>query len=111
MLRLLVVIRSFKTLFYETIVAAVLGAIITIFFLRGMYLVLTFASKTYGLEDKDTNNSTENSLLFLGLLDGFLVQLLLLLLWMGMAVSLHWPILCLLGLLFQSSNAGRFKAV
>lgn len=35
-----------------TIIAGVIAAIITIFFLRGMYLVLTYASATYGLEDE-----------------------------------------------------------
>ena len=56
----------------ETIIAAVVGAVITIFFLRGMYLVLTYASETYGLEDDgndlndDLNESQENNGLLYG---------------------------------------------
>ena len=50
-----------------TIVAAIAAAVITVFFLRGMYLVLTYASETYGLEDEDEHLSTakeNDSLLF-----------------------------------------------
>jgi uncharacterized protein YacL len=53
----------------ETILAAIIGAIITVFFLRGMYLVLTYASETYGLEgdedlDHDSDSQENNALLY-----------------------------------------------
>ncbi|MBD2435369.1 hypothetical protein [Nostoc sp. FACHB-110] len=44
---------------WETIFTAVFGAIITVFYLRGMYLVLTYASKTYGLDDEDIDEDDE----------------------------------------------------
>lgn len=50
-----------------TVTAAIIAAVITVFFLRGMYLVLTYASETYGLEDEDDRVNTEkenNALLF-----------------------------------------------
>jgi hypothetical protein len=53
----------------ETIIAAVVGAVITIFFFRGMYLVLTYASQTYGLGDEDedlSDTSRENNTLLYG---------------------------------------------
>lgn len=50
----------------ETIVAALIGAVITVFFLRGMYLVLTYASETYELEDHDSTDPEENSALIYG---------------------------------------------
>lgn len=50
-----------------TLIAASIAAVITIFFLRGMYLVLTYASETYGLEDDDEHlNSKENNALLWG---------------------------------------------
>lgn len=51
-----------------TIIAAIVAAVITVFFLRGMYLVLTYASETYGLEDEDDHISTakENDALLFG---------------------------------------------
>lgn len=49
-----------------TILAAIAGAVITIFFLRGMYLVLTYASETYGLDDDDATDSEENNALLYG---------------------------------------------
>ncbi|WP_416668820.1 hypothetical protein [Egbenema bharatensis] len=36
-----------------TIIAALIGATITVFFVQGMYQVLTYASETYGLEDDE----------------------------------------------------------
>ena len=44
-----------------TIIAGVIAAIITIFFLRGMYLVLTYASATYGLEEEEEEGNLEGS--------------------------------------------------
>ncbi|TRU80244.1 MAG: hypothetical protein EWV76_23775 [Microcystis novacekii Mn_MB_F_20050700_S1] len=44
-----------------TIIAGVIAAIMTIFFLRGMYLVLTYASATYGLEDEEQEGNLEGS--------------------------------------------------
>ncbi|MFM7883161.1 MAG: hypothetical protein ACKO8H_15510, partial [Microcystis panniformis] len=44
-----------------TIIAGVIAAIITIFFLRGMYLVLTYASATYGLEEEEDEGNLEGS--------------------------------------------------
>lgn len=88
----------------ETIIAAAIGAVITIFFLRGMYLVLTYASETYELADDgddlndDLDQSEENN----GLLYGALAWI------VGSALviaSYGWgwgflyigPIVCLLG--------------
>lgn len=51
----------------ETILAAIIGAAIAVFFLRGMYLVLTYASETYELEDDDDSlDSEENNALLYG---------------------------------------------
>ncbi|MBD2214803.1 hypothetical protein H6G27_33905 [Nostoc linckia FACHB-104] len=44
----------------ETIITAIISAIITIFYLRAMYLVLTYASKTYGLDDQDLDEDDDN---------------------------------------------------
>ncbi|MEH2248956.1 hypothetical protein [Nostoc sp.] len=87
----------------ETIITAVIGAIITIFYLRAMYLVLTYASKTYGLDDQDLDedddqeSTTDNMLGFgaflLVVVSGFIIA----------AYGFGWvflylgPIICLLG--------------
>lgn len=52
---------------FETVIAAALSAVITILFFRGMYLVLTYASETYELEENNEDNDTSkenNALLF-----------------------------------------------
>ncbi|RCJ31057.1 hypothetical protein A6769_31885 [Nostoc punctiforme NIES-2108] len=83
----------------ETIITAVIGAIITIFYLRAMYFVLTYASKTYGLDDEDDDQeSTNDNLLGLGafllvVVSGFIIA----------AYGFGWgflylgPIICLFG--------------
>ncbi|HEY9664737.1 MAG TPA: hypothetical protein V6C65_40375, partial [Allocoleopsis sp.] len=82
-----------------TIIAALIAAVITVLFLRGMYLVLTYASETYGFDDDDEHlNSKENDALLWGA--GFWI--------VGSAIliaSYGWgsgflylgPIICLLG--------------
>jgi uncharacterized membrane protein YeaQ/YmgE (transglycosylase-associated protein family) len=86
----------------ETIIAAVIGAIITIFFLRGMYLVLTYASETYGFND-DTSldvatESKENNALIYGLL-GWVIGSALIITSYGWGWGFLYvgPIVCLLG--------------
>lgn len=50
-----------------TILVAIAGAVITILFLRNMYLVLTYASETYGLEEDNVPESdAENKALIFG---------------------------------------------
>lgn len=83
-----------------TIVAAIIAAIITVFFLKGMYLVLTYASETYGLEDEDEHLSTsgENDSLLFGAVFWIVGSALII-------ASYGWswqflflgPIICLLG--------------
>jgi hypothetical protein len=86
----------------ETILAALIGAVITIFFLRGMYLVLTYASQTYGISDDQDEDTAEihreNNLLLYGAFGWILGSALVI-------ASYGWgwqflyigPILCLLG--------------
>jgi hypothetical protein len=85
----------------ETILAAVIGAVITIFFLRGMYLVLTYASQTYGLEDDDLDDSgetEENNALLYGAF-GWIVGSALVIASYGLGWGFLYigPIVCLLG--------------
>ncbi len=86
----------------ETILAAIVGAIITVLFLRGMYLVLTYASETYGLEDDDhlsaAAESKENNALLYGAF-GWVIGSALVIASYGWGwVFLYiGPIVCLLG--------------
>lgn len=83
----------------ETIIAAVIGAIITVFFLRGMYLVLTYASETYGLDDDDDHvNDAENNRLLLGAAVWVVGSALIIASYgLGWGFLYIGPIICLLG--------------
>lgn len=85
---------------FETIIAAIIGAVITIFFLRGMYLVLTYASETYGLDDDDEelDISQENNALLYGAL-GWVIGSALIIASYGWSWGFLYigPIICLLG--------------
>lgn len=86
----------------ETIIAALVGAVITIFFLRGMYLVLTCASETYGFEEEDdldeATESKENDALLYGAF-GWIVGSALVIASYGWGWGFLYigPIICLLG--------------
>ncbi len=86
----------------ETIIAALVGAIITILFLRGMYLVLTYASETYGLEEDNHPNSAteseENNTLLYGL-GGWVIGSALVITSYGWGPIFLYigPVVCLLG--------------
>lgn len=86
----------------ETIIAAAIGAVITILFLRGMYLVLTYAAETYGLEDDDNlddlNGSKENNALLYGAF-GWIIGSALVIASYGLGWGFLYigPIACLLG--------------
>jgi hypothetical protein len=86
----------------ETIVAAIVGAVITIFFLRGMYLVLTYASETYGFEGDDdleySSGSKENNALLYGAF-GWVIGSALVIASYGLGWGFLYigPIVCLLG--------------
>lgn len=86
----------------ETIVAAIVGAVITIFFLRGMYLVLTYASETYGFEGDDdlddSSESKENNALLFGAFGWVIVSALVITSYgLGWGFLYIGPIVCLLG--------------
>jgi cell division protein FtsX len=83
----------------ETIVAAIFGAIITVLFLRAMYLVLTYASQTYGLEEEENiDTSDENPTLIWGAV-GWSVGSALIIASYGWGWGFLYlgPIICLLG--------------
>ncbi|HEY9644204.1 MAG TPA: hypothetical protein V6C57_27165 [Coleofasciculaceae cyanobacterium] len=86
----------------ETILAAVMGAVITLFFLRGMYLVLTYASETYGFGDDDDLDSSdevqENNALLYGAF-GWVAGSALVIASYGLGWGFLYigPIVCLLG--------------
>lgn len=87
----------------ETILALAIGGVISVLYIRGMYLVLSYASKTYDLEE-DTNeaegykSSFANKILLFG---SFL--LVVVSAWIIASYGFNWiflyigPILCLLG--------------
>lgn len=83
-----------------TIIVALISAVITLFFIRGMYLVLTYASETYGLddEDDDTNPAKENNALLFGAFIWVVGSAILI-----ASYGLNWrflylgPLVCLLG--------------
>lgn len=83
----------------ETIIGALIAAVISIFFLRGMYLVLTYASATYGIEHEETETSSkENDFLLFGAFAWVVGSALII-----AAYGIDWrflyigPIICLLG--------------
>lgn len=83
-----------------TITAALIGAVITIFFLRGMYLVLTYASETYGLDDEHDHDSSsqENNALLWGAVSWLLGSALIITSYgWGWGFLYLGPIICLLG--------------
>jgi len=86
----------------ETILAALAGAVITILFLRGMYLVLTYASETYDLEDDEdvegASHRQENDPLLYGTF-GWIIGSALVIASYGWGWRFLYigPILCLLG--------------
>lgn len=85
---------------FETIVAAAIGAVITIFFLKGMYLVLTYASETYGLEDDDSDfdEEKENNALLWGAIAWVVGSAAVIASYgLGWGFLYIGPILCLLG--------------
>lgn len=84
----------------ETIIAAIIGAVITIFFIRGMYLVLTYASETYGFddEDDDTHASKENNALLFGAFVWVVGSAILIASYgLGWGFLYLGPLICLLG--------------
>ncbi|MEH2407522.1 hypothetical protein [Nostoc sp.] len=87
----------------ETIITAVIGATITIFYLRAMYFVLTYASKTYGLDDQDLdedddNESTANKILGFGAFFLVVISALIIASYgFGWGFLYLGPIICLLG--------------
>lgn len=84
----------------ETIVAAVIAAAITVVFLRNMYLVLTYASATYGLVEDEAEeiNERENNALLWGAF-AWVVGSALVIAAYGWGWSFLYvgPIICLLG--------------
>jgi hypothetical protein len=102
----------------ETIIAAIISAVITIFFLRGMYLVLTYASETYGLGDEDdsSNTSDENNVLLYGAF-GWVIGSALLIASYGLGWEFLYlgPIICLLGplvpIVAMQRDLKRYKQV
>jgi hypothetical protein len=83
-----------------TIIAAIIAAVITVFFLRGMYLVLTYASETYGLENEDEHLSTagENNFLLLGAAFWLVGSAIIIASYgLGWQFLFLGPIICLLG--------------
>lgn len=103
----------------ETILAAVIGAIITIFFLRGMYLVLTYASQTYGFEEEeelsDAQEAKENNVLLYGAFGWiFLSALVIASYGWGWGFLYIGPIVCLLGpivpIIAMNRDIEKYKA-
>jgi len=96
----------------ETIVAAIVGAVITVFFLRGMYLVLTYASETYGFEDDDdlenARESRENNALLYGAF-GWVIGSALVIASYGLGWGFLYigPLVCLLGPIVPIIAMGR----
>ena len=83
----------------ETILFAIIGAVTTILFLRSMYLVLTYASETYGLEEDHVPESdAENKALLFGAF-GWIIGSAIIIASYGWSWHFLYigPILCLLG--------------
>jgi|GEM_PF-5979977 len=87
---------------WQTILTAIIATVITIFYFRGMYLILTYAAETYNFEDEDDLHRPDTSEENNGLLYGTFGWIL------GSAIvitSYGWgwrflyigPIVCLLG--------------
>lgn len=84
-----------------TLIAAAIGAVITILFFRGMYLVLSYASKTYGLGDEDdggVDEKAENNTLLFGAI-GWVIGSAVVIASYGLGWGFLYigPIICLLG--------------
>lgn len=83
-----------------TIIAAVIAAVISVFFLKGMYLVLSYASQTYGLEDEADHLDTakENDSLLFGAVSWVVGSAIIIASYgWGWQFLFLGPILCLLG--------------
>jgi hypothetical protein len=101
-----------------TIIAATVGAVITLFFLRGMYQVLAYASETYGLEDDeaDLNRSQEDNTLLWGAASWVVGSALLIASYgWGWGFLYLGPIICLLGpivpIVAMRSDVKRYRKV
>jgi hypothetical protein len=101
-----------------TIIAALIGATITVFFIQGMYQVLAYASETYGLEDDeaDLNRSQEDNTLLWGAASWVVGSALLIASYgWGWGFLYLGPIICLLGpivpIVAMRSDVKRYRKV